>query len=149
MPKGPKNLGAVNRTQPVTSNKYNYDDFLNFYLSIFLLLFSHFLVLQRSEPEIHRGCHSIILYDCKAKLKIIQVKQAAVEKEPLAFENNKEDQSKYYLTYSKLPVLKRANLDRAIIPKINVLDDIVTPLRRLELFFDDVLDDMIFGYRKL
>ena len=118
-------------------------------MSIFLLLFSHFLVLQRSEPEIHRGCHSIILYDCKAKLKIIQVKQAAVEKEPMAFENNKEDQSKYYLTYSKLPVLKRANLDRAIIPKINVLDDIVTPLRLLELFFDDVLDDMIFGYRKL
>ena len=88
------------------------------------------------------------MFDCKTKLKIIQVKQAAVEKEPLTLENNKEDQSKYYLTYSKLPVLKRANLDRAVIPKINVLDDIVTPLRLLELFFDDVLADMIFGYRK-
>ena len=30
-----------------------------------------------------------------------------------------------------------------------MLDDIVTPLKLLELFFDDVLVDMIFGYTKL
>ena len=29
------------------------------------------------------------------------------------------------------------------------LDDIVTPFRFLELFFDDVLADMIFGFTKL
>ena len=35
------------------------------------------------------------------------------------------------------------------IPKFSTLDDIVTPLRFLELFFDDVLVGMIFGYTKL
>ena len=34
------------------------------------------------------------------------------------------------------------------IPKFSKLDDIVTPLRLLELFFDDALA-MIFGYTKL
>ena len=34
-------------------------------------------------------------------------------------------------------------------PKFSTLDDIVTPLRFLELFFDDVLVGMIFGYTKL
>ena len=37
----------------------------------------------------------------------------------------------------------------ASIPKFSTLDDIVTPLRLLELFFDPVLVDMIFGYNKL
>ena len=37
----------------------------------------------------------------------------------------------------------------ANIPKFSKLDDIVTPLRLLELFFDDVLVDMIFGNTKL
>ena len=38
---------------------------------------------------------------------------------------------------------------RVNIPKFSKLDDIVTPLRLLELFFDDVLVDMIVGYTKL
>ena len=37
----------------------------------------------------------------------------------------------------------------ANIPKWSTLGDIVTPLRLLELSFDDVLFDMIFGYTKL
>ena len=130
-------------------SKCIYDDFLNVYLSIFSLLFSHFLLLRRSEPEIQRGCYSIILYKCQTKLKIIQAKRAAVKKEPLTLENDKEDQSKCYLSYSKQPVLKWSNRDRAIIPKISALDDIVTALRLLQLLFDDVLADMIFGYCKL
>ena len=40
-------------------------------------------------------------------------------------------------------------VERANIPKFSKLDDIVTPLRLLELFFDDVLNDMIVGYSKL
>ena len=31
----------------------------------------------------------------------------------------------------------------------SMLDDIVTPVRLVELFFDDVLFRMIFGYAKL
>ena len=68
--------------------------------------------------------------------------RAAVEKEPLNLEKDKEDQSKYYLSYPKLPVLdmKSANRDVNVaewanIPNFNALDDIVTPLRLLELFF--------------
>ena len=38
-----------------------YDAFLVIYLSVLLLLFFHFLVLQRSQSEIHKGCNSIIL----------------------------------------------------------------------------------------
>ena len=34
-------------------------------------------------------------------------------------------------------------------PKFSKLDDIVTSLRLLELFFDDVLVDMMFGCTKL
>ena len=34
-------------------------------------------------------------------------KRAAVEKEPLVLEKDKEDQSKYYLSYSKPPDLDR------------------------------------------
>ena len=40
-------------------------------------------------------------------------------------------------------------VERAHIPKFSRLDDIVAPLRLLELFFDDVLVDMIVGYTKL
>ena len=68
--------------------------------------------------------------------------RAAVEKEPLNLEKDKEDQSKYYLSYPKLPVLdmKSANRDFNVaewanIPNFNALDDIVTSLRLLELFF--------------
>ena len=42
-------------------NKYIYDGFLMIYLSILLLLFFHFLLLQRSESEIHKGCNSVNL----------------------------------------------------------------------------------------
>ena len=38
---------------------------------------------------------------------------------------------------------------RAKIPKLSKLDDIVTPLRLLKLFFDDALVYMIVGYTKL
>ena len=51
-------------------------------------------------------------------------------------------QSKYYLSYPKLSVLdmKSANrdinfLEWANIPNFSTLDDLVTPLRLLELFF--------------
>ena len=74
----------------------------------------------------------------------------------MALDKDKKDQSKYYLSYSKPPVLdiKWGNRDaivveRAKIPKFIQLDDIVTPLALLELFFDDVLVDMIVGYTKL
>ena len=69
-------------------------------------------------------------------------KRAAVEKEPLTLEKDKEDQSKYYLSYLKPPVLdmKWVNRDISVvewasIPKFSALDDLVTSLRRLELFF--------------
>ena len=65
-----------------------------------------------------------------------------VEKEPLTFEKDKEDQSKYYLSYPKLPVLdiKSANRDInvvewASIPNVSTLDALMTLLRLLELFF--------------
>ena len=50
--------------------------------------------------------------------------------------------------------MKWANRDINIvewtnIPKSSTLDDIVTTLRPFELFFVDVLVDMIFGYAKL
>ena len=72
----------------------------------------------------------------------------------LTLKNDKEDQSKYYLSYLKPRVLKWANSDInavewANVPKFSRLDDIVTPLRLLKLLFDDVLVDMIFGYTKL
>ena len=67
-----------------------------------------------------------------------------------------EDQSKYYVTYPKPPVLdmKWENrginvVTRANIPKFSKQDNIVTPPRLFELFFDDVLVDMIVGYTKL
>ena len=49
--------------------------------------------------------------------------------------------------------MKWANCDIVVewadIPKLSKLDDKVTPLRLLELLFDDVLVDMIFGFTKL
>ena len=43
-----------------------------------------------------------------------------------------------------IDVVERANTE-----KFSKLDNTVTPLRLLELFFDDVLVDMIVGYTKL
>ena len=40
-------------------------------------------------------------------------------------------------------------VERANTGKFSKLDNIVTPLRLLELFFDGVLVDMIVGYTKL
>ena len=40
-------------------------------------------------------------------------------------------------------------VEQANIPKFSKLDNIVTPLRFVELFFDDVLVDMIVGYNKI
>ena len=40
-------------------------------------------------------------------------------------------------------------VQRVNIPKFSKLDDFVTLLRLLELFFDGVLVDMIVGYTKL
>ena len=40
-------------------------------------------------------------------------------------------------------------LQRVNTPKFSKLDNIVAPLRPFELFFDDVLIDMIVGYTKL
>ena len=74
----------------------------------------------------------------------------------MTLEKDKEGQSKYYLNYPKPPVLKWANrecctninvAEWANIPKFSTLDDTVTSLRLLELFFDGVL--VIFGYTKL
>ena len=74
----------------------------------------------------------------------------------MTLEKVEKDQSKYYLSYAKPPVLdmKWENRDinvveRANTPKFSKLDNIVTPLRLLELFFDDVSVDMIVGYTKL
>ena len=60
----------------------------------------------------------------------------------MTLETDKEDQSKYYLNYPKPPVLdmKWANgdinvVEWANIPKFSALDDLVTPLRLLKLFF--------------
>ena len=60
----------------------------------------------------------------------------------MTLEKDKEDQSKYYLSYPKPPVLdiKWANRDINVvewanIPKFSALDDLVTPLRLLESFF--------------
>ena len=40
-------------------------------------------------------------------------------------------------------------VERANIPAFSKPDDIVTPVRLPELFFDDVLVDMIVGYTKV
>ena len=61
--------------------------------------------------------------------------------EPLTLEKEKEDQSKYYLRYPKSSVLgmKSANRDINVVEWANVsnissLDNLVTPIRLLELF---------------
>ena len=60
----------------------------------------------------------------------------------MTLEKDKENQNKYYFSYSKLPVLdmKSANRDINVvqwanIPNFSTLDDLVTPLRLLESFF--------------
>ena len=60
----------------------------------------------------------------------------------MTLEKDKEDQSKYYLSYPKLPVLdmKWENRDINVvewanIPEFSALDDLVAPFRLLELFF--------------
>ena len=67
-----------------------------------------------------------------------------------------QTKKKYYLNYLQPPVLDRKKenrdikvVEQASIPRISKLDDAVTPLRLLKLFFDDVLVDMIVGYIKL
>ena len=62
--------------------------------------------------------------------------------EPLTLEKEKEYQSKYCLRYPKSSVLdmKSANRDINVvewanIPNFSEQDDLVTPLRLLELFF--------------
>ena len=84
-------------------------------------------------------------------------KQAAIEKKPSSLEKDKEDQSsKYYFSYRKPPGFDMKWEYRDInvvewtnIPKFSKLDDIVTPLRLLKLFFDGLLVDRIVGYTKL
>ena len=41
------------------------------------------------------------------------------------------------------------DIERANIAKFSKLDDAMAPVKLLELFFDDVLVDMIVGYTKL
>ena len=60
----------------------------------------------------------------------------------MTYEKDKEDQSKYYLSYPKPPILdmKWANRDINVIewaniPKFSTIENIVTPLKLLELFF--------------
>ena len=69
-------------------------------------------------------------------------KWAAVGKEPLSLEKDKKDLSRYYLSYPKPPVLdmKWENRDINVaqwanIRKFSGLDDLVTPLGLLKLFF--------------
>ena len=73
----------------------------------------------------------------------------------MIFQKDKEDQSKYYLSYPKQPVLdmKWENCtiiveEQANTLKFSKLDDILTSLRPPELLFD-VLVDMIVGCTKL
>ena len=63
----------------------------------------------------------------------------------MTLEKDKEKQSKYYLSYPKLPILdiRRENRDINVeewanILKFSTLDDIVALLRFLKLLFDDV-----------
>ena len=60
----------------------------------------------------------------------------------MTLEKDKEDQNIYYLSYPKplVLVMKRTNRDVNVaecanIPKFSTLDNILTPLRLLELFF--------------
>ena len=61
----------------------------------------------------------------------------------MTLEKDKEDQSKYYLSYPKPPVLDMMWANRnfnniaecANIPRFGALDDIVASLRLIKLFF--------------
>ena len=60
----------------------------------------------------------------------------------MTLEKDKEDQSKYYLSYPKPPVLdmKWENRDINLVewentPKFSALDNLVIPLRLLKIFF--------------
>ena len=60
----------------------------------------------------------------------------------MTLEKDKEDQTKYYVSYPKSPVLdiKWENRDVNVVDwenirKFSLLDDLVAPLRLLELFF--------------
>ena len=71
-------------------------------------------------------------------------------------EKDNKDQSKYYLSYPKPPVLDNRwenrdinVVERANTPMFRKLDDIVIPPPLLELYFFDVLVDMIDGYTRL
>ena len=50
---------------------------------------------------------------------------------------------RYEMEESDINIVERGN-----IPKFSKLENIVTPLRLLELFFEDVLNNMIAGYTK-
>ena len=77
----------------------------------------------------------------------------------MTLEKDKEDKSKYCLSYPKQPVLPALDMkwenrdinvvEWANIPNFNKLDDMVTSLRLLKSLFDGVLVDMIVGYFKL
>ena len=74
----------------------------------------------------------------------------------MPLEKYEKDQSKYCLTYPKLFVLEikweNGNInfaEWANIAKFSKLDDIMTPLRLLKLFFEDVLVNLTFCYIKL
>ena len=63
-------------------------------------------------------------------------------REKTILEKDKGDQSKYYLSYPKPPVLGMKWANREInvvrwanVPKFSELKDLATPLRLLELFF--------------
>ena len=80
------------------------------------------------------------MQDSETDLKIS--KQAAVEKKLVTVEKDKEDSSKYYISYPKPPVLKMkwANchiivIEWANIPKFSALDNLLAPLRVLQLLF--------------
>ena len=60
----------------------------------------------------------------------------------MTLEKDKKDQSKYYLNYPKLTILDMRSANRHInvvewanIPNFSTLDDLMTPLILLELFF--------------
>ena len=107
------------------------------YLSILLLLFFTFC----NSNELIRDLQSL-----QEKAQDNISKRTAVEKEPLSLEKVKKDQSKCYLSISKLHILdmKWANSDINVvgwtcIRKFSTLDNIVTPQRLLELFVNKVL----------
>ena len=59
----------------------------------------------------------------------------------MTLEKDKEDQSKFYLSYPKPPVFNMKLANRGIIDVVecisnfSALDDLVTPLKLFELFF--------------